>query len=218
MVDYYPVLARAVSSLPRNDAQARLELYRRARTIVTEQLRARDPQKQASETIREQAALESAIHRVEAEAEAPPKATAQCLATILQDLERPETRSGKPAISRRLPAKRAKAPAVRASSDTMEDRRMNATAELDRIPGSLGAMLLGLAYLVTAVAFTAVTYIRAAVWLHEGVIGYPVLLLVMTITIGLFIIPPWAIFRKTSNAPKIGSWLRLISSKSRRAY
>jgi len=193
-------------------------LYARARTIVTEQLRSRDPQKQASETIREQAALESAIRKVEAEAEARPKATAKCLATILQDLDRHETRTGKPEISRSLPAKRAKASAVHASPDAIEDRRVNATAELDRIPGSLGAMLLGIAYIVTAMAFIAVTYIRAAVWLNEGIIGYPVLLLVMAIAISLFVIPPWAISRKTSNAPKIGALLRLISSKSRRAY
>ncbi|HXQ83093.1 MAG TPA: hypothetical protein VN769_03410 [Xanthobacteraceae bacterium] len=220
MADYYPVLFRAVSSLPHNNAQARLELYARARAIVAEELRTRDPRELTSETSRERAALETAIHRVETEAEPRPKTTARRLATILRDLESHETRTGKPELSKRSPAMRTKAPVVRAppnAIDTIEDRRANAYAELGGIPNSLGVMLLGIAFIVTAMTFTAVTYIRAAVWLHQGVIGYPVLLLVMAIAISLFIIPLWAAFRKTSNGPMGVFLLRLIYSKSRRA-
>jgi len=217
MADYYPVLFRAVSSLPHNNAQARLELYARARAIVAEELRTRDPRELTSETSRERAALETAIHRVETEAEPRPKTTARRLATILRDLESHETRTGKPELSKRSSAMRTKAPVVRAPPNAIEDRRVNANAELGGIPHSLGIMLLGIAYIVTAMAFTAVTYIRAAVWLHQGVIGYPVLLLVMAIAISLFIIPLWAAFRKTSNGPMGVFLLRLIYSKSRRA-
>jgi hypothetical protein len=67
MADYYPVLARAVSRLAINDAQARREIYERAQTIVIAELRRQDPQKSAPEIMRELAALETAIRRVEVE-------------------------------------------------------------------------------------------------------------------------------------------------------
>jgi hypothetical protein len=67
MADFYPVLARAVSCLPTNDAQARRELYARARTMVAEQLRGRGLQCGAIDAVREQAALETAISCVEEE-------------------------------------------------------------------------------------------------------------------------------------------------------
>jgi len=67
MADYYPVLARAVSRLAINDAQARREVYERAQTIVIAELRRQDPQKSAPEIMRELAALETAIRRVEVE-------------------------------------------------------------------------------------------------------------------------------------------------------
>lgn len=70
MADYYPVLTRAVSSLPNNNAQARRELYDRARTIVMDQLRRRDPGELTPETAQERAALEVAIRRVETESRA----------------------------------------------------------------------------------------------------------------------------------------------------
>ena len=57
MADYYPVLARAVSRLSENNAGTRHELYERARGIVLEELRKRDPEKLAPE----QAALEAAF-------------------------------------------------------------------------------------------------------------------------------------------------------------
>ena len=64
---YYPVLARAVSSLANNNAPARQELYGRARTFIVEQLLRQDPQKSAREIMREHAALETAIRKIEAE-------------------------------------------------------------------------------------------------------------------------------------------------------
>ena len=85
------------------------------------------------------------------------------------------------------------------------DWTTKATGELGGAPGSLGTMLFATAYIVTALAFTGVTYIRCMVWLYQGVIGYPILLAVMAVTLGLFIVPPVMIFRKTSMLPRPGS-------------
>lgn len=127
MADYYPVLARAVSSLPHNDAQARTELYARARTIVAEQLRQRDLKDPVWEMWREQASLDAAIRRVEAESRTghqisangkpvtlPPqqhvttadpqeraKTTAKSLTKILQAVQSEETSKPDPQISSR---------------------------------------------------------------------------------------------------------------------
>ena len=67
MADYYPVLARAVSRLQDNDARARQELYKRARTIADAQLLGQDLQRSAPQILRERASLEAAIRRVETE-------------------------------------------------------------------------------------------------------------------------------------------------------
>ena len=65
--DYYPILARAVSRLPTNSAQARQELYERARTILLTQL----GRKKIAElgAVGERVILEAAILKVEAEAQ-----------------------------------------------------------------------------------------------------------------------------------------------------
>jgi len=65
--DYYPILARAVSRLPTNSAQARQELYERARTILLTQL----GRKEIAElgAVGERVILEAAILKVEAEAQ-----------------------------------------------------------------------------------------------------------------------------------------------------
>src|SRR5262245_37533324 len=65
--DYYPILARAVSRLPTNNAEARQELYERARTILLTQL----GRKKIAElgAVGERVILETAILKVEAEAQ-----------------------------------------------------------------------------------------------------------------------------------------------------
>jgi len=93
---------------------------------------------------------------------------------------------------------------------------MKATTELGGALGSLGTMLFAIAYIVAALAFTGVTYIRCIVWLYQGVIGYPILLAVMAVTLGLFIVPPVMIFGKRSTLPGPGFLLRFIYSASRR--
>ena len=64
MVDYYSVLARAVVNL---DPAAREELYERAHSIIVAELRAQNPKISALAIRREQAALEAAVRRLEAE-------------------------------------------------------------------------------------------------------------------------------------------------------
>jgi hypothetical protein len=66
-VDYYPILARAVSRLPTNSAQARQELYERARTILFAQLGKQEIT--ALGAVGERVVLETAILKVEAEAQ-----------------------------------------------------------------------------------------------------------------------------------------------------
>lgn len=67
MADYYSVLARAVVSLETGDSAAREELYERARSIIIAELRRQNPKISALTITREQAALEAAIAKLEAE-------------------------------------------------------------------------------------------------------------------------------------------------------
>ncbi len=67
MADYYSVLARAIVNLETADSAAREELYERARSIIIAELRKQNPKISALTITREQAALEAAIRRLEAE-------------------------------------------------------------------------------------------------------------------------------------------------------
>ncbi|MFG1394708.1 hypothetical protein [Xanthobacter agilis] len=67
MADYYPLLARAVSSLPQNTAEARKAVFDRARTALLRQLRGVDPPLPEGEITRERLGLEEAIRRLEAD-------------------------------------------------------------------------------------------------------------------------------------------------------
>jgi hypothetical protein len=64
----YSVLARAVLNLETaDDPAARKELYKRARRFIVAELRKQNPQISAQAIRREQAALEAAVRRIEAE-------------------------------------------------------------------------------------------------------------------------------------------------------
>jgi hypothetical protein len=67
MADYYPILARAVSRLATNNAQARHEVYEHARTILVAQLGSQNSKASALNIMSERVALEGAILRVETE-------------------------------------------------------------------------------------------------------------------------------------------------------
>jgi len=245
MVDFYPVLARAISNLPNNDAEARRNLYARARTIVNEQLRGRGLQGKGIEAIREKAALETAIRKVEAEsqpvkqringnaapAQQPVQRTAAAdmqehskniansLSKILQAVQSDENRDAGVERSDRksMNGSRALVPSV-GSTAIATRRRTDPAKRLGDAPNSLGTMLFGITYIVAAIAFSGVTYIHGIVWVYEGDIGYVVLALMMAFTLALFIIPPVMIFRKTSALPDLGFLLRFIYLASRRVF
>jgi lipoprotein-anchoring transpeptidase ErfK/SrfK len=67
MVDYYPALLRAVSAPEAGDAQWRRAVYDRARQVVAKELRSRRPPAPLAEVAAEQAALEAAIQKIEAQ-------------------------------------------------------------------------------------------------------------------------------------------------------
>jgi lipoprotein-anchoring transpeptidase ErfK/SrfK len=67
MVDYYSALLRVVTSPNAGDEQWRNAIYERARQLLTQRLRARRPPLSQAEIASEQAALDMAIERVEAE-------------------------------------------------------------------------------------------------------------------------------------------------------
>ncbi len=69
MVDYHSALLRAVTAPGAGDLEWRRGLYERARSMLTQRLRARRPPLSVAEIASEQAALDAAIKRVEAEME-----------------------------------------------------------------------------------------------------------------------------------------------------
>src|SRR5580692_5473207 len=75
MVDYYPILARAMSAPEAQDPQWRRGVYERARQMLVTQLLARRPATPPDAIAAEQSGLDSAIRRIEAEMSRPARAT-----------------------------------------------------------------------------------------------------------------------------------------------
>src|SRR5262249_24697504 len=76
MVDYVPLIARAVATLSPNTSEQRHALYERARKTLVDKLRSTDPTLAHTDLKAERAALEAAILRVERDAirrAAPPQ-------------------------------------------------------------------------------------------------------------------------------------------------
>jgi len=67
MADYYPLIARAVAGLEKNNGENRRALYERARAALLAQLRSVAPALNESDITRERLALEESIRKVEAE-------------------------------------------------------------------------------------------------------------------------------------------------------
>jgi hypothetical protein len=245
MADYYPVLARAVSRLSENNARTRHELYERARGIVLEELRKRDPEKLAPE----QAALEAAVLRLEAEAaaqqapvraaSAPPQAPARAAPAAAP--ARPQAPPSRTAANTAAPAKTAprylfgifrtrrpskprekvpeKPAPARSAQRAGGDKRMPDPGEgLGGVLDSLGVMLYGTAFLVAVMAVTGVVYVRGLIWVAEGVVTYPVLLVVTATVFGLLIILSRAMFHSASTWTTFNFLSRLLYSASRRVF
>lgn len=75
-------------------------------------------------------------------------------------------------------------------------RDFAAPDELVGMPKALAAMLFGIAYLTAIVAFGGVIYVRGLALVYAHVIGYPVLLGMMTILVCLFVPLSRTVFRK----------------------
>jgi hypothetical protein len=67
MGDYYSIIAHAVARLPGKTHEARHAIYERARTAIRERLSNYDPVLSDTVIANEQAALETAISRIEAD-------------------------------------------------------------------------------------------------------------------------------------------------------
>jgi hypothetical protein len=199
MADYYPVLARAVSILPNNNARARRDLYERARAILIERL-SNDPDGLAAKTAQELAALDTAIRRVEAET--PPAST------------QPATRSAPtPPPTNRAPTAHADAQTkVALDIGAGGNWTMYANEELGGEVNSLGAMLLGIANISGAVAFTGVIYLRGLLWVENGDVAYPVLLAATAFVLCLLMAVPWLMFRLMRGASRLSIHRRRASA------
>jgi hypothetical protein len=222
MADYYSVLARAVARLSINNAQARRDIYERAQTIVIAELHRQDPQRSAPEIMRELAALETAIGRVEAESlsaqtQAPevptpphPTANRAAIAGAGNDIRvSRESLTGNGITARPVPEQSQEI-------DSNQNRAELATDDMGRMPEWLGAMLVRTTFIVAMLVFIAFIYIRGLVLVSEDVIGYPILIGVITIMLCVFIVLPLAIFRKARIVPAIGFLSRCAHLLSRR--
>ena len=84
MVDYYPILARAMSAPEARDPQWRRGVYERARQMLVTQLLARRPATSPDAIAAEQSGLDAAIRRIEAEMSRPARAATPRQAPIEQ--------------------------------------------------------------------------------------------------------------------------------------
>jgi hypothetical protein len=225
MADYYPILTRAVSKLAINNAQARRAVYESAHTILIGQLRQQKPQKSTPEILREQAALETAIRRVEEESAS---AQAHKLKGLMPNGQTPPAvlgadiadNGGDIGVRReRLIEDEPKARSTPAPPEKIDNSRIaagNATEIMGELPQLLGGMLVGIAAIAGMAALIGLIFIRGLILVYQDVIGYPILIVVTTMMLGLFALLPWAISRRARLMSGVGFLLGLTHSALRR--
>jgi hypothetical protein len=219
MADYYPALTRVVSRLPDNSTRARQELYEHARTILVEQLRRQDPQKSEQEIVRERAALETAIRKVEAQSPStrPQRSNRPSPPRLMVVVEHDGNDIG--LQSERLTQDQVTTRSAIAQPATIHTSKMpanNVALDMGEMPASLGAMLIRTAFIAGMMPLIGLIYIHGLILVSENVIRYSVLLVTIAVTLGLFFFLPLAIFRKAQITSGIGLLLGLGSSMLRR--
>jgi hypothetical protein len=161
MVDYYTVMARAVSGLPENTAAARQILYERARAALVATLTGQNPPVAEADIERERLALEKGIQKVEKES------------LLLQDDE-----------SKVGPQVPMQSPSVIKATDTAEMGRAGALAfNTDGVTQTAGKhrsghtlrlldlILLGLSC-SGSIALVGLIFIMGAAWFTSHILSY----------------------------------------------
>lgn len=167
MADYYPVLVRAVSRLAINDAQARQQVYRRARAFLGAELG-----KQGPVIARERAAFDTAVRHVEAEyrsvrgrtTESQKSSPMREFPEITRadrevSIQRDHFANNEKGASKKPVPAAAQGVEVIAGTKTSE----NAVTKISGMPQSLGSMLISIAFVVGMLSFIALIYIRGLV-------------------------------------------------------
>ena len=158
MADYYTVLARAVVNLEIGGDAARAELYERARGIIVAELRQQNPKISALAVTREQAALEAAIRRLEAELQ--PRGDRKSSSQNRLDDQQPDPLSEMPKALAAMLFATAYLAAIIAFSAVVYLRGLALVyADIIQYPILLGAMA-GLACLLVALSRTVFRRLR----------------------------------------------------------
>jgi hypothetical protein len=218
MADYYPLIARAVSSLASNTGEARGALYKRARTALIARLRGLDPPLSESEITREGDALEAAIRRVEEESSSSSEsetssevARPQSGSATIAEVHVPDAPLNKESASadgpmRATQVEPTKPPRGQASNlPSEEDRGLFArnphTPDLRERSATnsikiVSTVMLGVACL-WGLAFVAITFIRGLAWMAEDGIEYLRTPVFAALALCLCIFLPLALIRTT---------------------
>ncbi len=133
MAEYYPLLAKAVASLPNSTLESRKVVYERARKALIGQLRMLHPPVPDDDIERESIALDAAVARLEGEltaaADAPTSEPPAAVPGAVTPLPLPETPAARfppaggalgPSATKPFPVLRAKAPLPRAPAERVE--------------------------------------------------------------------------------------------------
>jgi hypothetical protein len=170
VTDYYPVLARAAAKVNKTDIAARQELYQRASNVLVSALRSQNREISAAGLAHEQALLQSAIVKLEAE--------------LQQDASDQRSEKHKSDFGAS-----AAAPVSISTPPPWEN-------ELGAMPKRLAALLFGIAYVTAIISACGVIYLHGLALVEANAMPYPVLVGVMAILCCLLILLSRRIVRK----------------------